>query len=242
MRMLALTSRNFKEIARDPMSVSMGLAMPVLFLIPFSALSKRVPMDIFTPLMLTPGMIVFSYAFIMMFSAMLLSRDRQTAFLDRLLTSPLKTTEFIWAYIIPFMPIALLQFAVCFIAGLLMGLPFSWTIFSTLIVLFPLSIACSGLGMIMGSLLTQTQVSAVGSILITAMSLFSGAWMDLKMIGGAFKSIGYAMPFAHAVDASRALLKGGSLASIVPDLIWVLAYAVVMFAGGALSFRYRTKL
>ena len=65
--------------------------------------------------------------------------------------------------------------------------------------------------------------------------------MDLESIGGVFQDIGYALPFAHAVDASRSVFMGAGLSDIATDLGWVLTYAVAFFILGILCFRWRTK-
>lgn len=49
------------------------------------------------------------------------------------------------------------------------------------------------------------------------------------MVGGAFKKVAYELPFVHAVEATKAAVKG-NYASIFPHLWWVIAYAVVIFA------------
>jgi len=102
-------------------------------------------------------------------------------------------------------------------------------------------IVCVALGMILGSLFTENQIAGIGSILISVIGIFSGAWMDLKMLGGAFEAIGYTLPFSHAVDATRAILKGSGFGDIILDFYWVLGYAVVFFILGILCFRWRTK-
>jgi ABC-2 type transport system permease protein len=241
MRFLSLASRNIKEVYRDPLTVSLGIALPVGLLVLFVSIGKKAPLEIFTVKMIIPGAIVFSFAFLMMFSAMLLAKDRQSAFLTRLLTTPLKSTDFILAYILPFLPIALLQIAVCFLVGSLLGFIFNLSIILSLTVLFPMVIVCVALGMILGSLFTENQIAGIGSILINVIAIFSGGWMDLKMVGGVFEAIGYALPFSHAIDATRAILKGSGFGDIILDFYWVLGYAVVFFILGILCFRWRTK-
>src|SRR5665647_3253488 len=139
MRFLSLANRNMKEIYRDPVSISLGVAMPAILLILFISIGKNAPIEMFTPKALTPGIIVFSFAFLMMFSAMLLSKDRQSAFLTRLLASPLKSTDYILAYSLPLLPIAILQIIVCFIVGIIFGVPLSLSILYSLVILIPVA-------------------------------------------------------------------------------------------------------
>jgi len=121
MRFYSLANRNIKEVYRDPVSMLLGLVMPVALLILFSSIYKKSQLDMFSPQMLTPGIIIFSFAFLMMFSAILLAKDRQNAFLTRLFTTPLKSSDFILAYILPFIPLALFQTGICLIVGIILG-------------------------------------------------------------------------------------------------------------------------
>jgi ABC-2 type transport system permease protein len=240
MKIFSLSLRNLKEIYRDPISILLGLGMPVALLILFSSINKKVPLEIFSPQSLTPGIIIFCFAFLIMFSAILLAKDRQTAFLTRLFTTPLKSTDFIFSYTLPFLPLSLFQISICLIVGLILGAVFKNLILACLIFLL-VALICVSIGMILGTFLTVNQVSGVGSVLITAIALFSGAWMDLKMIGGFFETLGYALPFAHAVDASKGLLLGTGFSKVLTDFYIILFYAIVLFIFAILSFRLRMK-
>ena len=66
-------------------------------------------------------------------------------------------------------------------------------------------------------------------------SLIGGCWMGLKAIGGLFQSI--ALPFAHTVDAARAVMMGSGFRDIATDFYWVLGYAIIFFVLGIICFR-----
>jgi len=240
MKFYSLAKRNLKEIYRDPVSVLLGLLMPIALLILFSSIQKNIQLDIFKPQLLTPGIIIFSFAFLIMFSAILLAKDKQSAFLVRLFTTPLKTSDYILSYIFPFLPLAIFQIIICITVGIILGAEFS-NIFISLLLFLLIALICVSLGVILGSLFTVNQVSGVGSLLITIIGLFSGAWMDLKMIGGIFETIGYALPFAHAVDASKGLLSGSHFGDIANNFYVVLIYSLVLFLLAILSFKWSMK-
>ncbi|HPR32111.1 MAG TPA: ABC transporter permease [Prolixibacteraceae bacterium] len=236
MKVLSLASRNFKEIFRDPVTVLLGIAMPVMLMFLFSSLFERSGIDIFSPTLLTPGVVIFSYAFIIMFSAVLLAKDKQSSFLIRLFTTPMKPVDFILAYILPFLPFALFQTLVCMLAGYLLGAEYT-QLLPMLGIYLMVALTCICLGVAMGALLTLNQISGVGSLLITVISIFSGAWMDLGMVGGVFETFGYALPFAHAVDAVKDLFKGIANNGTLHHLIIVGAYMLVFFLIAIFSFR-----
>jgi len=241
MRFLALAKRNFKEMIRDPLSIGFEIGIPPVFMVMFWSLGKNMGGDIFTATMLTPAVAVFGFVLLTMFSAIVLARDRQSALLSRLLTTPLRPSDFILAYSLPYILIAILQIAVCFAIGALLGLEAYGNIGLVFFILLVMAICCIGLGLILGSIFTENQVSGVGSAVIVFASLFSGAWMDLEMIGGLFQGIGNAFPFVHAVDAARDAISGSGFCEIATDFYWVLGYALVFFVLGILCFRWKTK-
>ena len=238
MKVISLSGRNMKEIYRDPVSMLLGLAMPIAFLLLFSSIYKKAGLEMFSPQMLTPGIIIFCFAFLIMFSAILLARDKESALLTRLLTAPLKSSDFILAYILPFLPLALFQTVICLIVGAILGATFHNIILACIIFFFA-ALICISLGMILGSIFTVNQVSGVGSVLVTAIGLFCGAWAPLKMMGGIFETIGYALPFAHAVDAAKFLLNGFSFSDIVSNFYFILIYSLVLFMLAIFSFKWR---
>jgi len=240
MKFYSLTNRNLKEVFRDPVSILLGIAMPLTMLLIFASIEKKIPLEMYSAQSLTSGITIFSFSFLIMFSAMLLAKDKKSAFLIRLFTTPLKPSDYILSYILPFIPLAFFQVVICFATGVILGATFS-NVFISLLVFLPIALVCVSLGVILGSLFTVNQISGIGSILITAISLFSGVWMDLKMIGGIFNTIGYALPFAHAVDASKGLLSGSGFGDISNNFYVVLIYTVVLFILAILSFKWTMK-
>ena len=113
MKMLFFARRNAREILRDPLTVGFSLGFPVVILALLSAIQAYVPVDLFRLETLTPGVTIFGLAFMTLFSATLIARDRETAFLQRLYTTPLTAADFIFGYLLPVAPIALAQCAAC---------------------------------------------------------------------------------------------------------------------------------
>lgn len=68
----------------------------------------------------------------------------------------------------------------------------------------------------------------------------SGTWFDLGLVGGGFKAVAYALPFAHAADATRAAL-AGDYPAILPHLMWVIGYAVLILAVAIAVFSTRMR-
>lgn len=236
MKTLAFTSRNCKEIFREPSNLIFGIGFPVIILLLLSAIQANIPESVFEIQNLTPGMTVFGLSFISLFSGMLISKDRLTSFLTRLFSSPLTATNFILGYTLPFIPMAIMQSIVCFITAYFLGLKITVNVLVVFLVLVPTAVLFIGIGLLAGSLLTDKQVGGVcGALLTNVAAWLSGTWFDLNLVGGAFKSVAYALPFVHAVDAGKAAL-AGNYSDIFPHLWWVIGYAVVILILAVIFF------
>ena len=107
MRMMTFAKRCAKEILRDPLTMFFGLGFPVILLLLLSAIQANIPVSMFEIDTLTPGITVFGLSFMTLFSATLVAKDRESALLQRLYTSPLTSVDFILGYMLPILPIAL---------------------------------------------------------------------------------------------------------------------------------------
>ncbi|HSR43861.1 MAG TPA: ABC transporter permease [Acidimicrobiia bacterium] len=235
MRSLELARRNFKEVWRDPLSLGITIALPVVLLLVLQAFGEFE--DIFEPTSLTPGIALFGFVMLMFSSAMILSRDREDALFARLLTAPLSARDFIAAYSLPYVSVAIIQGVVLFVIGGFLGLEMNGSVLLVILVLFLMAVLYVGLGMILGSLLAVAPMSGAYAVVLL-LTIFGGAWMDLEQIGGAFQSAGNALPFAHALDATRnIMIDGADLGAIGTDLLWVSAYTLAIVALALVLFR-----
>ena len=101
MRMMTFAKRCTKEILRDPINLGFGLGFPLVLLVLLSAMQKNIPVHLFEIDSLTPGIAVFGLSFMTLFSATLIAKDRESALLQRLYTTPLKAIDFILGYMLP---------------------------------------------------------------------------------------------------------------------------------------------
>ena len=241
MRMLSFARRTTKEILRDPLNLAFGLGFPVALILLMSAIQANVPVPIFEIQRLAPGVSVFGLSFMTLFSATLVARDRETAFLERLYTTPMKATDFIFGYILPMIPIAMAQTIVCYLLAVVLGLPVSISILYAVLLNLPAALFFIALGLLCGSLFTVKQVGGICGALLTNLSAWlSGAWFDLTLVGGAFEKIASALPFMHAVEIQRAILAGNP-AVLPAHLLWVAAYAVLSLAAAVGIFLQQMK-
>ena len=225
MKLLAFSGRTAKEILRDPLNLAFGIGFPVVLLLLLSAIQANIPVSLFEIQQLAPGIAVFGLAFFTLFSATLVARDRESAFLARLYTTPLTALDFILGYLLPLLPLALLQSLVCYGVAIILGLPVTGYILYAAALILPIALFFLSTGLLCGSVLNVKQVGAVCGALFTNLTAWlSGTWFDLNLVGGAFRRIAHALPFVHAVELERAALRG-SVSALAPHLFWVLGYA-----------------
>ena len=241
MRMLTFSHRNFKEILRDPLNLAFMFGFPLVLILLLSAIQANVPVALFEIGHLTPGITVFGLSFMTLFSATIIAKDRSSALLQRLYTTPLTPTDFILGYMLPILPLAVCQTIVCYIAAIILGLEVTVNILYAVLLIIPVSLLYIGLGLLCGSCLNDKQVGGICGALLTNLSAWlSGIWFDLELVGGAFQKIANLLPFVHAVELERAALSG-SFAVILPHLAWVLAYAAVTIIAAVLLFLRQMK-
>lgn len=244
-RTLWFAGRNLKEMLRDPLSLFFGVVFPIILLLLLSLINRSIPaeaqMTLFEIEHLAPGIGVFSLSFIALFTAMLISKDRGSSLILRLYTSPLTGTDFILGYLLPLLPMAVLQLLVCFAASVVIGLPLRPEILLCVAVSLPVAVVNIALGAICGSCLTEKAVGGVCGALLTNVSAWlSGIWFSLDLVGGAFKTVAYVLPFANAVDACRAAMEG-RLEDIWQALWVVCAWAVGLMAVAIVLFTRKMK-
>ena len=234
--MKTFAKRTAKEILRDPLNLAFGLGFPLVLLLLLSAIQANVPVALFAITHLTPGIAVFGLSFMTLFSATLIARDRQSALLQRLYTTPLTPSDFILGYTLPMIPIALTQSALCYLVGVALGLEISVNIIYAIILMLPVSLLYIALGLLCGSVLTDKQVGGICGALLTNLSAWlSGIWFDLELVGGVFQKLANLLPFVHAVELQRAVIDG-NFAGLLPHLLWVTAYAIALLTTAILLF------
>lgn len=241
MRMITFAKRNFKEILRDPLNLAFLFGFPVVLLLLLSAIQANIPVSMFELDHLTPGIMVFGLAFLTLFSATLIAKDRQSSFMHRLYTTPMTSVDFILGYTLPLIPIAIAEGIACYIFAAILGLEWDINILHSIVFIIPIALLYIGMGLLCGSVLNDKQVGGICGALLTNVSAWlSGIWFDLDLVGGAFKSVAYALPFVHAVEMERAII-AGNFENVWVHLLWVLGYAVILIAIAIFLFLRQMK-
>lgn len=241
MRMFTFGKRCAKEILRDPLNLIFGLGFPIVLLLLLSAIQTNVPVSLFEIESLTPGITVFGLSFMTLFSATLVAKDRESALLQRLYTSPLKALDFIIGYMLPIVPIATAQCVVCYIMAIVLGLPVTVNILYAILMIIPFAVFQIAFGLLCGSILNVKQIGGICGALLTNLSAWlSGVWFDLDLVGGSFKKIANVLPYVHAVELERAMISGNH-SELLPHICVVAGYTIVITIGAVLLFLRQMK-
>ena len=241
MKMMTFAKRCAKEILRDPINLGFGLGFPLVLLVLLSTMQRNIPVSLFAIDTLTPGITVFGLSFLTLFSATLVARDRESALLQRLYTTPLTGLDFILGYMLPILPIALGQSVICYLFAIPFGLTVSVNMVYAVIGILPMAVFNIALGLLCGSILGVKQVGGICGALLTNLSAWlSGVWFDLKLVGGFFEKTANALPFVHASELEKALFAGDFQAA-AGHLLPILLYSALATAAAVYCFLNQMK-
>ncbi len=249
MKSLIFAQRNYKELIRDPLSWIFCMGFPIVMLLLMTIINESIPpeagMTLFELKSLAPGIAVFGLTFIMLFACLLIAGDRSDAFLLRIFTSPMKSSDYILGYILPLVVLSIGQVIITFIASLIMGL-ISGTelnvgnMLLSVAALFPAMIMFIGFGILFGTIFNKNAAPGLCSIIICLSGMMGGIWMDIETIGGTLKDICTALPFYHCVKAAR-LAFSGEFGEAMSHSGIIAIWAVVITVVAILVFKKKMR-
>lgn len=237
--------RNAKEILRDPLSYIFALGFPVVMLIIMTAVNSSIPeeagLEIFELRNLAPGVALFGFTFVMLFTSILMAKDRCGRFLGRLYAAPMRPSQFIIGYIAPILALGVLQCLITYAAALIIGfitgenLSIGGMVLS-IILLIPCLLMFISLGLLLGGIFNDKAAPGICSILITVATILGGVWMDIKSVGGGLFKVADILPFFPAVELARGAVNGSSDGTMVYFII-TLVYGLAALIGAVAIFR-----
>lgn len=243
---LATTVRVLRQLRRDPRTVALLLAVPVVLLVLLRYLFDGRPsafQHVGPPLC---GLFPFIVMFLITSVAML--RERTSGTLERLMASPAAKLDLLVGYGLAFGGVAAVQAVVVCVAGFgVLGLE---TAHGTWLVAV-LAVGNAVLGMALGlfaSAFARSEFQAVQFMpaVVIPQILLCGLFVardDMPRVLGAISDV---LPLSYAVDAMTAVSRttgtgfGGVDASVWSDLAVVVGFALAGLALGAATLRRRT--
>lgn len=235
MRTLNFAKRNFKEIIRDPLSIIFAILLPLFLLFIFQQF--KIPNDSYKLENFTPGVIIFSFSFITLFTSTLIAKDRSTSLLIRLGISPMKPIEYILGYMVSFIPIILLQDVILFILALILGLPFSINIIWTILVSIIIATLFLGMGVLIGSLVSDKAAPGVSSIVVQLVCFTSGMYFPKELLGNVYGKICEFLPFDSALVIIKGILNNKLQTITMQNIIIFSAYMIGFLVLSTLAFK-----
>jgi ABC-2 type transport system permease protein len=185
-----------------------------------------------------PGIIIFGLLIMIPTAGRLMLRDKESRYLNRLLTTPTRPWEFIASYSVSMVALAIAQIAIFILLGWLFGMDIVGSIFLAFIIFLLTAICSIGIGMVVASISkSENQGESLSWLFSMPLAIISGVWFTIEVMPTYIRGLAYAFPFAHAVDASRAVItRGVGLEAISTDLLFLVGWAAVIFALGTVLF------
>ena len=237
MRMLNFAKRNFKELMRDPLSLVFEIALPIFLLFIFQQI--KVPGKEYMLENFTPGIILFGFSFITLFTGSLVSKDRCSSLLIRLGTSPMKPRDYILGYILSLLPIIIIQDILFFIVAILLGLNFSISIIYTILISIVVSILFIALGILIGSLVSEKGSGGVGSVIVQLVCFTSGMYFSKDIVGKVFAKVCEILPFESALNIIRGFLNNDLGMITTRNIIVFSIYTIIALIISIIVFKNR---
>ncbi len=214
-RTMAFAKRNLIEVFRDPLSWIFCIAFPIVMLIIMSIVNSSIPKEAGNTMFridnLSGGIVVFGQMFIMLFTAIGVAKDRSSTFLTRLYSSPMKSFDFVWGYILPMLLTGVIQafisLTAAFVVSLISDYPLNIAgLLLAVIASLPSALMFSAIGLLFGTLFNEKAAPGICSILISLGSMIGGIWFDVEAAGGFMYDLAKCLPFLYATRLARSVI------------------------------------
>lgn len=235
MRTLNFAKRNFKEIIRAPLSIIFSVLLPLFLLFIFKQIN--IPNESYELHNFTPGIVVFGFSFITLFTAMLVSKDRTSSLLIRLGISPMKPIEYILGYMLSIIPLILIQNVLFFILAIALGLSFSINIIWAILISIVVAILFIAIGIILGSLFSEKASSGISSIVVQLVCFTSGMYFPRELLGDVFSRICEYLPFESCVTIIKGVMNANLESITIRNIIVFSIYTILALIISILIFK-----
>ena len=235
MRTLNFAKRNFKEIIRDPLSIIFSVLLPLFLLFIFKQIN--IPNESYELHNFTPGIVVFGFSFITLFTAMLVSKDRTSSLLIRLGISPMIPIEYILGYMLSIIPLILIQNVLFFILAIALGLSFSINIIWAILISIVVAILFIAIGIILGSLFSEKASSGISSIVVQLVCFTSGMYFPRELLGDVFSRICEYLPFESCVTIIKGVMNANLESITIRNIIVFSIYTILALIISILIFK-----
>lgn len=215
-----MTGRHLKALARQPWYLAITLVQPVIWLLLFGALFRRVvEIPGFTSGSyadyLTPGIAVMSVVFSAGWSGMGIIEDIDRGVLNHWLVSPVRRGGLIAGRVLYQAILTVIQTAIILALGLIVGARFTGGASSVVVFVVAAVLLGAGIGSLsdMLGLLSRKQETMIGAsqFVVLPLTFISSAFMPTELAPGWIQTAARYNPVDWAVQVGHTALGTGSL-------------------------------
>jgi ABC-2 type transport system permease protein len=188
---------------------------------------------------IAPGIIIFGLLIMIPTAGRIMLRDKETRFLQRMMTTPTRPWEFIASYSLSMAIIAIIQVVIFILLGWWFGMDIVGNIWLAFAI-FVLTGLCSiGIGMIVASLAkSENQGEPLSWLFSMPLAMISGVWFSIEFLPSYIRAFADFFPYSHAVEASRAVItRGVGMEAVGTDFLILVIWTVVVFIIGTFLFQ-----
>ena len=196
-----------------------------------------------SPVNTVPGLIgVILTMTMILFTAVAIVRERERGNLELLITTPVKTSELMFAKITPYVFIGLVQVTLVLLLGrFLFEVPMAGSLLDTYIITLVFIVANLALGLVISTLVsTQFQAMQLSFFILLPSILLSGFMFPFAGMPRPAQIIAEALPLTHFIRLIRGvMLRGASLQELSGELFVLGGFIVVLMTLAILRFSKR---
>jgi len=186
-----------------------------------------------------PGMATMYVMITVLGGISLMLQERKQWTLQRLVMMPITRAQRLAGKILARCTTGIIQFAILFAVGMVVGLDFGNNIPALLVIMVVYTLCVTALAFAIAPIIrTEGQAGSIITMMSLVLAALGGAWWPLEIVPDFMQTIGHLSPVAWAMDSFNSLLfYGGGLVEILPNMALLAAVTVVLFVIGIRSFR-----
>jgi len=232
-RAMSSASDTLEEIAAN---ASMASSDPIVISMVEPYGSGRKGLDFLIPSII--ALIVFQGAVMGMGRA--IAGERRDGSLTRVFLTPTSNVTIISGTLLFYIIFETIRSSfIVFIAMLIFGVTIKGSIFSIVFIIAIYAAGATGVGMILSVLSKSQEQYMALAMLVTLPTIFlAGVFIPVETMPNAIQGATHVLPITYASDALRGIMiKGFELNLVVPDVIFLSAFAVLMLGLSVLLFK-----
>ena len=166
--------------------------------------------------------------------------EKEKGTIEQINVTPVRKGTFILAKLIPYWFIALFVATVCLLLSWgVYDITPNGSVFSVYVLIILLAFVFSGLGLIVSNYSdAMQQAMLVMWFLMVCLMLLSGLFTPIASMPNWARHLTFVNPLRYFIDAIRTVfVRGGSLSSIIPQLIVLIAFAAAINVWAVQSYK-----